>query len=236
MGEIVFTWLCDKLIDIPRDLELVPQLVTDWSWSEDGTALTFKLREGVTFHDGTPFDAEAVAYNIERSMTLDESRRRSDLASVAGTGVLGDHESRIDLTPPDAALLTEMANRPGVMISPAAARAGLAMVRGRSSRACARRGGRPRPAGRGRLSRRFDARGAGARYDRADADHAGRAGDRRQGVRDDASGSVGGQFHRESGRLVGLPRSLCQPASVRDHGRRHQRCALFQPGGRPSAR
>ncbi|WP_281827075.1 ABC transporter substrate-binding protein [Jannaschia rubra] len=179
VGEIVSISLCDKLIDISRDLELVPQLATDWSWSEDGTALTFKLREGVTFHDGTPFDAEAVAYNIERSMTLDESRRRSDLASVAGTGVLGDHESRIDLTPPDAALLTEMANRPGVMISPAAARAGLAMVRGRSSRARARRGGRPRPAGRGRLSRRSDARGAGARYDRADADHAGRAGDRR---------------------------------------------------------
>ncbi len=81
------------------------------------------LREGVTFHDGTPFDAEAVAYNIERSMTLDESRRKSDLASVAGTEILGPLEIRIDLEQPDAALLTEMANRPGMMISPAAARA-----------------------------------------------------------------------------------------------------------------
>ncbi len=122
VGEIVFTSLCDKLVDITPDLELVPQLATDWSWNEDATALTFTLREGVTFHDGTPFDAEAVAYNIERSMTLDESRRKSDLASVAGTEVLGPHEVRIDLKQPDAALLTEMANRPGMMISPTAAR------------------------------------------------------------------------------------------------------------------
>lgn len=123
VGEIVFTSLCDKLVDITPDLELVPQLATDWAWNADGTALTFTLREGVTFHDGTAFDAEAVAYNIERSMTLEESRRKSDLASVAGTEVLGPYQIRIDLTQPDAALLTEMANRPGMMISPAAAQA-----------------------------------------------------------------------------------------------------------------
>ena len=123
VGEIVFTSLCDKLVDITPELELVPQLATDWSWNDDATALTFTLREGVTFHDGTPFDAEAVAYNIDRSMTLDESRRKSDLASVAGTTVLGPHEIRIDLKQPDAALLTEMANRPGMMISPTAAKA-----------------------------------------------------------------------------------------------------------------
>ncbi|WOI55898.1 ABC transporter substrate-binding protein [Palleronia sp. LCG004] len=122
VGEIVFTSLCDKLVDISPDLELVPQLATEWSWNDDGTALTFTLREDVTFHDGTPFDAEAVAYNIDRSLTLEESRRKSDLASVSGTEVLGPHEIRIDLEQPDAAVLSEMANRPGMMISPTAAR------------------------------------------------------------------------------------------------------------------
>ena len=123
VGEIVFTSLCDKLVDITPDLELVPQLATEWSWSEAGDALTFKLREGVTFHDGTVFDAEAVAYNIERSQTLDESRRKSDLASVSGTEVLGPYEIKINLSQPDAGILSEMANRPGMMISPTAAKA-----------------------------------------------------------------------------------------------------------------
>ena len=88
VGEIVFTALCDKLVDITPDLELTPQLATDWKWSEDGTSLTFNLRDDVTFHDGTPFDAEAVAYNINRSLTLEESRRKSDLASVTGLSLI----------------------------------------------------------------------------------------------------------------------------------------------------
>src|SRR5262249_18031552 len=39
---------------------IVPDLATGWSWSEDGTELTFPLREGVKWHDGKPFTAEDV--------------------------------------------------------------------------------------------------------------------------------------------------------------------------------
>ncbi|MEL6220737.1 MAG: ABC transporter substrate-binding protein, partial [Pseudomonadota bacterium] len=52
-------------------LEVEPALATDWSISEDGTVYTFSLRDGVTFHDGTPFNAEAVKFNFDRM--LDES-------------------------------------------------------------------------------------------------------------------------------------------------------------------
>ncbi|RIK17010.1 MAG: ABC transporter substrate-binding protein [Acidobacteria bacterium] len=44
----------------------VPELATDWEGSEDGLTWTFTLQEGVKFHDGTDFDAEAVCYNFER--------------------------------------------------------------------------------------------------------------------------------------------------------------------------
>ena len=39
---------------------IVPELATDWSWSEDGTRLTFNLRQGVKWHDGKPFTASDV--------------------------------------------------------------------------------------------------------------------------------------------------------------------------------
>ena len=48
----------------------MPGLATSWEISEDGTEITFKLREGVTFHDGTAFNAEAVKANFDRTMAL----------------------------------------------------------------------------------------------------------------------------------------------------------------------
>lgn len=67
VGRIVYASMCDKLVDITPDLKLIPQLATGWEWSPDGKSLTMTLREGVVFHDGTPFNAEAVAANINRS-------------------------------------------------------------------------------------------------------------------------------------------------------------------------
>ncbi|SPJ26356.1 ABC transporter substrate-binding protein [Palleronia abyssalis] len=118
VGRIVYASLCDKLVDITPDLEIIPQLATEWEWSEDGTSVTFTLREDVTFHDGTPFNAEAVARNIERSQTLEESRRKSELSSVTGTEVLGEYEIRFDLASADATLLAQLADRSGMMMSP----------------------------------------------------------------------------------------------------------------------
>jgi peptide/nickel transport system substrate-binding protein len=50
---------------------LIPGLAESWEASPDGLAYTFKLRPGVTFHDGTPWDAEAAKFNIERMMNPD---------------------------------------------------------------------------------------------------------------------------------------------------------------------
>lgn len=50
----------------PGGTELIPGLATEWSSNEDGTVWTFTLREGVTFQDGTPFNAEAVKFNLDR--------------------------------------------------------------------------------------------------------------------------------------------------------------------------
>ena len=82
VGRIVFTSMCDKLVDITPDLKFVPELATEWSWSDDGKALTFKLRPGVKFHDGEAMNAAAVKANIDRARTLPDSLRKSELTSV----------------------------------------------------------------------------------------------------------------------------------------------------------
>ncbi len=123
VGRIVYTSLCDKLVDITPDLEIIPQLATEWEWSDDGKVLTMKLREGVTFHDGEPFNAAAVAANIDRSQNLEESRRKSEVASIASTEVVDDLTIKINLTDADATLIAQFADRAGMMMSPKAAEA-----------------------------------------------------------------------------------------------------------------
>lgn len=121
VGRIVFESLCDKLVNITPGLEFKPELATEWSWSDDGTELTMKLREGVVFHDGTPFNAAAVVANIERSKTLPESRRKSELASVETVTASNDYEVKFKLTAPDATLIAQLSDRSGMMLSPTAA-------------------------------------------------------------------------------------------------------------------
>lgn len=120
VGEVVFANMCDKLVAIDPDLTIIPQLATDWEWSEDGLTLTMAVREGVTFQDGTPFNAEAVVANIKRSMTLDESRRKSELTSIADVTADGDHRVVFTLNTPDVTLLGRFVARSGIMMSPTA--------------------------------------------------------------------------------------------------------------------
>lgn len=60
----VITYAYESLIYTGNDGEEIPWLAESWELGEDGTSVTFELREDVTFHDGTPFDAEVAAANI----------------------------------------------------------------------------------------------------------------------------------------------------------------------------
>jgi peptide/nickel transport system substrate-binding protein len=64
---IVHMQLYDRLLDFkPGTAELIPSLAESWSSDKPGKVWTFKLRPSIKFHDGTPFNAEAVAFNIKR--------------------------------------------------------------------------------------------------------------------------------------------------------------------------
>ena len=122
VGRIVFAGLCDKLIDYDAKLAFTPQLATAWKWSDDQKSITFTLRQGVKFHDGEPFDAAAVKYNIERKLTLPESRRKSEISEISGVDVIDPHTVRLNLARPFAPLLAQLADRAGMMVSPKAAK------------------------------------------------------------------------------------------------------------------
>jgi peptide/nickel transport system substrate-binding protein len=123
VGRIVFAGLCDKLFDIDEKLAIVPQLATGYEWSADSKALTIKLRDGVTFHDGEKFDAEAVKFNIERHKTMKGSNRSGELRPVSSVDVVDPHTVRLNLAAPFSPLLAALADRAGMMVSPKAAQA-----------------------------------------------------------------------------------------------------------------
>lgn len=69
----VMSHITETLFRLLPSGDIVPWLAEDYTVSEDGLTWTLNLREGVTFHDGTPFDAEAVIYNIERFLDPDNA-------------------------------------------------------------------------------------------------------------------------------------------------------------------
>src|SRR5258708_696683 len=123
VGRIVFAGLCDKLIDIDKDLKLVPQLATEWSWSADNLHLTLKLRQGVVFHDGEKLDAEAVKYSIERHQTLPESTRKPEVNQVKSIDIVDPMTVKLNLDQPFSPLIAQLTDRSGMILSPKAAKA-----------------------------------------------------------------------------------------------------------------
>lgn len=119
VGRIVFTSLCDKLIDVDAELNFVPRVATEWGWSNENKTLTMTIRDDMVFHDGSKLDAEAVAANIERARTLSDSLRRSELASVESVETIDATTVALNLTQPDATLLAQLSDRAGMLLSPA---------------------------------------------------------------------------------------------------------------------
>ncbi len=122
VSRIVYAALCDKLIDIDEHLNFVPQLATAWTY-EDPTHLVLTLRAGVTFHDGEKFDAEAVKYKLNRDLTIKGSMRVGEVNAIQAMEVIDPLHLRLVLKAPSTPLLSMLADRAGIMISPKAAEA-----------------------------------------------------------------------------------------------------------------
>src|SRR5256886_11277164 len=118
VGRIVFAAFCDKLFDIDEKLNIVPQLALSHETSADGKEMTIKLRPGVKFHDGEPFDAEAAKFSIERHLTLPASFRKPELATVDHVDVVDPLTIKLVLKTPFSPLIAQLTDRGGMMVSP----------------------------------------------------------------------------------------------------------------------
>jgi peptide/nickel transport system substrate-binding protein len=122
VGRIVFASFCDKLFDIDEKLDIVPQLALSHETSADGKEVTIKLRGGVKFHDGEPFDAEAAKFSLDRHLTLPTSFRKPELAALDHVDVVDPLTIRLVLKTPFSPLIAQLTDRAGMMVSPKAAK------------------------------------------------------------------------------------------------------------------
>ena len=122
VGRIVFSALCDKLFDIDEKLNVVPQLALSHDTSDDGKAVTIKLRPNVKFHDGEPLDAEAAKFSFERHLTMQGSFRRPEITAIEKVEVVDPLTIRLHLKSPFSPLIAQLTDRAGMMVSPKAAK------------------------------------------------------------------------------------------------------------------
>ncbi|MGK9202778.1 ABC transporter substrate-binding protein [Sinorhizobium meliloti] len=108
-------------------LEVEPALAESWKISDDGKTYTFKLRQGVKFHDGSDFDAEAVKFNFDRMLKKDHPFYDTgpfplsfNFASVEAVNVLDEYTVEFRLSEAFAPFLSNLAYPTGLIVSPAA--------------------------------------------------------------------------------------------------------------------
>lgn len=120
-GMVVGRTIFDRLVESDENLNIVPRLATDWKVSEDGLTWTFKLRQGVKFHDGTPFNADAVVFTVERAIDPKNALAAGNFAwgGVVKADKIDEFTVALHTGEPVAALLPNIADGGlGSIISP----------------------------------------------------------------------------------------------------------------------
>lgn len=111
--------ICQGLMGFDKDLKIIPLLAESYAFNEGATEFTFKLRQGIKFHDGAPFNAQAVKANIDRMMT-GKYKRSSLMKPVQELQVIDDYTVKFVLKEPFGAFVNAVAHPGSLMLSPAA--------------------------------------------------------------------------------------------------------------------
>src|SRR5690625_4864219 len=117
----VYLQINEPLVRINMEGDIVPVLATGWSVSEDNVTWTFELREGVTFHDGSAFNAEAVKAHFDRLLDPEQPNRSAgSFDMVAEVSAPTEYQVSFELTKPFAPFLALMTSPTATITSPTA--------------------------------------------------------------------------------------------------------------------
>ncbi|HAQ06597.1 MAG TPA: glutathione ABC transporter substrate-binding protein GsiB, partial [Bacillus bacterium] len=113
--------MLEGLVGFDKDMKVIPVLAESYEANSAATEFTFKLKQGIQFHDGTPFNADAVKVNIDRLANPDNNLKRHSLfALVKETQVVDENTVKVILKEPFGAMINTFAHPAAMMISPKA--------------------------------------------------------------------------------------------------------------------
>ncbi len=117
--------LYDTLLVMDEKENLQPSLAESWEISPDGLDYTFHLRNDVTFHDGTPFNADAVIFNVQRHIDAEDSASHEAFSRVTKMEALDDYTVKITINEPNGDFIYDVAAGTGAhQVSPTAYKQG----------------------------------------------------------------------------------------------------------------
>jgi len=112
----------DSLVAMDVNAQIIPALAEKWETPDPKTYI-FRLRQGVKFHDGTDFNADAVKANITRYQTDPKSLRKAELDTITSVDVMDPYTVKFTLKVAFSPLLATLVDRAGMMLSPTAVQA-----------------------------------------------------------------------------------------------------------------
>ncbi|MEO1017517.1 MAG: ABC transporter substrate-binding protein [Pseudomonadota bacterium] len=109
----------DGLVFRNEALEILPGLATSWEFLDDNSRIRFELRESVTFHNGEPFNAEAVKFTFDRLLGEEGEKgpQRSNYTSIGSVEIVDDYTVDFMMAQPDPVMISKLAGY-GAMIVP----------------------------------------------------------------------------------------------------------------------
>jgi peptide/nickel transport system substrate-binding protein len=123
IGEIVHYNVLEGLTKINQDGSVSPLLAESWKVEPDGRSYTFKLRRGVKFHDGEPFDAGDVKFSFERARAEGSTNKakKAVFDNIARVDTPDAHTVILTLNQPDGTMLFRLGENTAVILDPKSA-------------------------------------------------------------------------------------------------------------------
>ncbi len=119
IDEVVYANIFEGLTRFAPDGSVVPALASTWEISDDGLVYTFSLQSGVTFHDGSDFDAGDVKFSLDRARAENSTNAQKQLfTGIDSVEVVDDDTVQVTLTQPNGAFLFNLAWGDAVVLSP----------------------------------------------------------------------------------------------------------------------